>query len=100
MMTMTKHILPAFAIVLMLLASGASTRAAINNADYPTQIQAADVLSRFLTDLSNRADARAQAMTAFLRATGASREYMQQKKPFEHPQQEDFERVFAGAVQF
>jgi hypothetical protein len=77
-----------------------TARAAINNADYTTQIQAADVLSRFLTDLNARADARAQALAAFLRETGASHEYTHQRKPFEHPKSEEFERVYAGAIQY
>jgi hypothetical protein len=98
---MRMHVLVALLLTSMLALTGRVAPAAvINDADYTTQIQAADVLSRFLTDLNNRAEARHQAMTAFLREIGASREYTQQRKPLEHPTADDYERVMRGAIQF
>jgi hypothetical protein len=98
---MRNRVLIALALASMLmLGVRVAPAATINDADYTTQIQAADVLSRYLTDLNNRADARYQAMTAFLREVGASREYTQQKKPLEHPTTDEYERAVRGAIEF
>src|SRR4051812_30834211 len=81
-MTRIQVLLTATAIVSAMLVRPGTIRAgAINDADYTTQIQAADVLARFLTDLNNRADARYLAITSFLREAGASREFTQHKAP-------------------
>jgi hypothetical protein len=84
----------------VLPAGAPSAGAAINNADYTTQIQAADVLSRFLTDLNARAEARFEAMSSFLRETGASRAYTRQRKAPQRPASAEFDRVYLGAIQF
>jgi hypothetical protein len=82
------------------IAFGGRGVAAAASPDLVVQVQAADVLSDLLTHIDDRADARVDAMRAFLQEIGKSDAYDNASPLVRLPRRLDYPHVFEGATIF